>query len=98
MAFIQIIEQTTTKIDEIQALVEKQRANSGAAPNVRRSTVTKDRDRENVYLVIVEFDSYESAMENSNAAETQAMVAEMAELLDAPPKFYNLDVVMVMDE
>lgn len=93
MAFIQIIEHTTTRVDEIKALVERRRAAGEGPGSVRRSVVTKDRDRENVYLVIVEFDSYESAMENSNSPETQEMAAEIAALLDAPPKFYNLDVV-----
>jgi hypothetical protein len=44
-------------------------------------------------MVIVFFDSYESAMENSNLPETNEFSQKMMELLDGPPTFYNLDVV-----
>ena len=44
-------------------------------------------------MVIVFFDSYESAMENSSLPETDEFSRKMAELLDGPPTFYNLEVV-----
>jgi quinol monooxygenase YgiN len=96
VAFIQIIDQTTSRIDEIQALAEKYQAENPPSAAVRRSVVTKDRDRENHYLVIVEFESYEAAMENSNDPRTTEFAARLAELCDAPPVFYNLDVVAEM--
>jgi quinol monooxygenase YgiN len=96
VGFIQIIDHTTSRPDEVKALVDQMRAEAGPTPAVRRSTVTKDRDRENHYLVIVEFDSYEAAMENSNDPQTSEFAGRLAELLDAPPVFYNLDVVEVM--
>jgi hypothetical protein len=93
--FVQIIEFQTSRPDEVKALGEQYRdRDPGTA---RRSTVTADRDRPGYYLNIVEFDSYESAMENSNRPETAEFAAKMMELCDGPPKFYNLDVVMVMD-
>ena len=60
---------------------------------VRRSIRTQDRDDPSRFMVIVFFDSYESAMENSNLPETTEFSQKMAELLDGPPTFYNLDVV-----
>jgi hypothetical protein len=39
------------------------------------------------------FDSYESAMENSNRPETQAAAAKYMELSDGQPVFYDLDVI-----
>ncbi len=93
MAFVQIIEYTTTKIDEVRALVSQYRLDEAEETAVRRTTVTQDRDAENRYLVIVEFDSYEAAMENSSAPRTSEFAAKMAELLDAPPVFRNLDVI-----
>jgi hypothetical protein len=59
---------------------------------VIRGTFTSDRDRPNTYVNIIEFESYESAMENSNRPETSAFAARMAGLCDGPPNFYNLDV------
>ncbi len=95
--FIQIIEYQTSRIDEAQALIDKRRAqmesgqqDPGTAP--ARVTLTADRDRPGYYLTIVEFDSYESAMENSNRPETGELAAGMAKLCDGPPSFYNLDV------
>ncbi|MBO0885644.1 MAG: hypothetical protein J2P17_35985 [Mycobacterium sp.] len=91
--FVQIIEFTSSRIDEIRALDPP----NGEASTLRRATFTADRDRPNHYLSIIEFDSYESAMENSNRPETAAFAAQMEKLCDGPPKFYNLDVMEVWD-
>ena len=90
--FIQIIEYQTSRIDEVQALINELRAQMAGDTTVRRGTITADRDRPGYYLSIIEFDSYESAMENSNRPETGEFAAQMAELCDGPATFYNLDV------
>jgi len=90
--FVQIIEFTTTRIDEVKALGDEMRA-QGDTGLVVRGTFTADRDRPNTYLNVIEFESYDAAMENSNRPETSAFAARMAELCDGPPKFYNLDVM-----
>jgi hypothetical protein len=98
MSFIQIIDQTTSRVDEVQALsdeFEAKRAAAGTGTPPRRVTITQDRDRPNHYLVIVEFESYDAAMENSNDPLTSEFAARMAELCDEPPVFYNLDVLDV---
>jgi hypothetical protein len=95
--FVQIIEFTTSRIDEVRALGEEIR---GQAPSgmVARGNFTADRDNPNRYLNIIEFESYESAMENSNRPETSAFAARMAELCDGPPTFRNLDVMETWSE
>ena len=92
MGFVQIIEYKTTRMDEIRELIEKYRANrsEGDAP---KAIVTKDRDRADTYLTIVEFDSWEAAQANSNRPETTEMAQAMGALCDGPPTFYNLDIV-----
>ena len=55
-------------------------------------TVTADGDRDGLYLSIVEFDSYETAMENSNRPEVSEYAGRLTKLCDTRPKFYNLDV------
>jgi hypothetical protein len=92
--FIQIIEFTTSRPDEVKALSEEYRANRGDSP-VIRGTFTVDRDRPNTYLNIVEFPSYEAAMENSNDPATSDFAQKMMVLCDGPAKFYNLDVAEV---
>lgn len=90
--FIQIVEFQTSRIEEIHARAEQRRPDMAAGSTARRVTFTADRDQPGYYLTIIEFDSYESAMENSSRPETGEMAAALAELCDGPPKFYNLDV------
>lgn len=97
--FVQIIEFKTSRIGEIEALVDEMRAQREAdgGSSVRRATFTADRDRPGYYFSIIEFDSYESAMENSARPETGEFAAQMAELCDGPPEFYNLDVMQTWE-
>jgi hypothetical protein len=92
--FIQIIELQTSRFDDVEALGKeiRSRLDDGSASSPTRGTIVADRDRPGVYLNIVEFDSYEAAMENSNRPETADFAARLGKLCDAPPKFYNLDV------
>ena len=89
--FVQIIEFQTSRIDEFESLIDELVSQPGPMPVVR-ATLTEDRDRPGYYVNIVEFESYEKAMENSNKPETAAMAERMGALCDGPPKFYNLDV------
>ncbi len=89
--FVQIIEIKTSRIDEVDALIEEIRAGGGPMPMVR-ATMTADRDQPDRYLSILEFESYEAAMENSNRPETAEVARKMASLCDEPPKFRNLDI------
>ena len=93
MSFIQIIEYKTTRMDEIRELIEKYRANSPDGGPERTATVTKDRDRADTYVTIVEFESWEAAQANSARPETNEMAQAMGALCEGPPTFYNLDVV-----
>ena len=93
MAFIQIIEVKTSKLDEMRALDEQWEKATEGKRTARRSIVTTDRNDPNQVRVIVFFDSYESAMENSNLPETAEFAAKWAEIADGPPSFLDLDVV-----
>jgi hypothetical protein len=88
--FVQIIEMRTSNIEEVDALVAERRR-QGAMP-MARAVMTADRDRPGYYFSILEFDSYEAAMENSGKPETDELASKMASLMDEPPTFYNLDV------
>jgi quinol monooxygenase YgiN len=93
MAFIQIIEYETDRADEIAALMADVQPGAGDAPGFVRLAVTQDRDNPRRYVTIVEFESYEVAMQNSDKPETGEMAARLAALCASPPKFHNLDVV-----
>src|SRR5207253_6642218 len=92
MAFLQTISFTTSRIDEVTA-AEREFEGAGAAPGYRGAKLVKDRDRENAYMVVAEFDSYELAMENSARPETDAFARKMAELVDGRPTYGNYDVI-----
>lgn len=91
--FVQIIEFQTSRIEEIEQLGRPSRTEGTTAPTFRRIIATADRDRPGTYFTIVEFDSYESAMENSSRPETSEFAAKMAALCDGPPIFRNFDVM-----
>ncbi len=93
MAFIQIIEFQTSRQAEFDAAIQAWLAASEGWRTTTRSASTMDRDRANTYLQIVEFPSYEAAMENSKHPETAELANRLAELCDAPPVFRNLDVI-----
>jgi hypothetical protein len=64
--FVQTISFSTGRIDEIQKMAQEYEAQQeGQARGYIRSVTLKDRDRENAYMVHVEFESYELAMQKS---------------------------------
>jgi hypothetical protein len=93
MEFIQIIECRTSRIDELQALEEEWEKATEGKRTLRRSIVTRDRKDPDRYLILAFFDSYESAMENSNLPETNEFGQRQGALLDSPMTFTDLDVV-----
>ncbi|WP_410793374.1 hypothetical protein [Kribbella sp. C-35] len=98
--FVQIIEYRTSKPDEVAALLEDFRAKreaDGDGPAPTLGLTCADRDEPGRYFAIVQFDSYEAAMENSQRADTTEMSEKMMALCDGPGTFYNLDVVSSME-
>ena len=89
--FVQIIEYRTSRFDDVMALGNQYRDAAGSL--ARHILATENRDKPGTYMTIVEFDSYESAMENSKLPETQAAAEKYMALADVPPVFYDLDVL-----
>ncbi|MFF7445117.1 MULTISPECIES: hypothetical protein [unclassified Streptomyces] len=94
MKFVQIIEYETDRADEMREMGEQaeQRFGSRSGGPTHR-LVLRDRDHPNRYLAVIEFDSYEEAMSNSNDPETGKFAQEMAALCTKQPTFTNCDVV-----
>jgi hypothetical protein len=93
MAFVQIIECTTSRPEELQRLADEWAQATEGRSRARRGVLTADRDHPGRYVDIVFFDSFEEAMANSQLPETQDFAARMRELLDGEPTFHNLDVI-----
>jgi hypothetical protein len=90
------METKTSRIDEVQAFVEKMREERGDSLLSTRALLTADRDRPGYYVNIIEFSSYEEAMQNSNDPATSEFAKKLGALLDGPPNFYNFDVRLEM--
>ena len=96
MSFLQIIEFTSSRVDELDALLDEWLERTQGKRTAIRGVQARDRDRPNTYVQIVEFPSYEEAMANSELPETAEVAARLAELCDGPPTFRNLDVARDM--
>ena len=90
--FVQLIEFETTNIDAVKATLERFRDENPGALKFSPSTITEDRDRPGTYISIVEFPSYEQAMEQQGNPATSALPVSLAELMSDAPRFRNLDV------
>ena len=93
MRFVQTIEFRTSRIDEMNRLMDDWLASTEGSRIPTRGQLTRDRDQADTYIQIVEFPSYEEAMENSRRADTTAFAESMSKLCDGPPVFHNLDVL-----
>ncbi|WP_245568624.1 cupin domain-containing protein [Nocardia concava] len=91
--FVQAIEFKTTHIDEFNEKLDAWLAATAGKRTALHSMETKDRDRADTYLQMVEFPSYAEAMQNSDLPETTRFAEEMAELCDGPAIFRNLDLL-----
>jgi hypothetical protein len=93
MKFVQTVEFTTSRMDEMDEVEAEWRAATEGRRTVVRDMKTRDRDKPNAYVLIVEFDSYEDAMKNNDMPETEKIAEGMAKLADGPVIFRNLEVL-----
>jgi quinol monooxygenase YgiN len=94
MKFVQTITWKTSRADEMRAVSARFQAdNPDPAPGFIGLKMLKDREHEDMYLVIAEFENYDLAMQNSARPEVDAFNKEMMALADGPPTFGNYDVI-----
>ena len=91
--FVQIINFRTSQYEAGRELVQEFQARTEGRRTVRRAVMCRDRDDPTNMFNVVFFDSYESAMQNSQLPVTQEFSQRMMALGDGPPTFYNLDVL-----
>ncbi len=75
MKFVQLIEFKTGDIEAFNRAVDEWRVKSAEFRTAGKAVQTRDRDNDRTYIQIVEFPSYEAAMENSNRPETGEFAA-----------------------
>jgi len=91
--FVQIIEMTSSRFDEIDKLDREWHAATEGKRTLRHSVVARDRNNPNRYLVFAFFDSYEDAMKNSALPETSKFAEAIGAFVDGPPSFVDLDII-----
>jgi len=96
MKFVQTIAWKTSKPAEMQAIATRWQAENPDSPGFVGLKMLKNRDVEDSYLVVAEFENYDLAMQNSARPEVDAFNKEMTGLADAPPIFGNYDVINEM--
>lgn len=96
MTFIQIISFRTDSYDEFPALEQKWLDATEGKRTLLREQRLVDRSDPRHYVHVNEFASYESAMENSNLPETDAVARELAALTGGVD-FGDYDVIAESD-
>jgi hypothetical protein len=92
MGFVQIMDFHADDADELKKANEEWRAATEGKRTVRREVVGQDRNDPSHYVVLVFFDSYESAMENSALPETQASAERFAAMTKGM-SFGDFDII-----
>ncbi|MFF4549043.1 ester cyclase [Streptomyces sp. NPDC001435] len=93
MTFVQLIECRTSRLDEMNRLMDDWVEQTRGKRTATHAVVGKDRSDASHVVEVVEFPTYEDAMRNSNLPETGRIFQELVALCDETPTFTDLDVV-----
>lgn len=93
MTFIQVIEYETGRTEEMQGLFDEWIKATEGKRTASHEVHAQDRENASHFVDIVEFPSYERAMENNDLPETQQIAERMRALCTRTPRFINLDVM-----
>jgi hypothetical protein len=91
MEYVQIVEFECSDIDAMREVARNR--DYGDAPKPKSVTIVRDRDRPGTYATMLRFDSYEAAMQHSEAASTHELLEKLAPFMQGERRFYNLDVL-----
>ncbi|MBG7700662.1 ester cyclase [Streptomyces sp. MC1] len=93
MTFVQLIECRTSRLDEMNRLMDDWVRQTKGKRTATHAVVGTDRSDASHVVELVEFPSYEDAMRNSNLPETDRIFRGLVALCDEMPTFTDLDVV-----
>jgi hypothetical protein len=93
VTFMQLIEFRTADIDGVRAVDDDWRRATEGKRTARRELLARDHNDPDRYFAVVYFDSYDSAMANSDLPETKAVAQRYAQATDSSPVFYDLDII-----
>jgi quinol monooxygenase YgiN len=93
MSFVQVIDYTSSKPDEIQRIHEEWTEATEGKRRAKRLVLAKHHDDPNSFSEFVFFDSYEDAVRNSELPETEEFARRLNDAIDGEPRYIDLDVV-----
>ncbi|MEV7812280.1 ester cyclase [Streptomyces flaveolus] len=93
MTFVQLIECRTSRLDEMNRLMDDWVRQTKGKRTATHAVVGTDRSDASHVVELVEFPSYEDAVRNSNLPETDRIFRGLVALCDEMPTFTDLDVV-----
>ncbi|CAM5451223.1 MULTISPECIES: ester cyclase [Streptomyces] len=93
MTFVQLIECRTSRLDEMNRLMDDWVQQTKGRRTATHAVMGTDRSDASHVVEVVEFPSYEDAMRNSNLPETDRIFRGLVALCDEMPTFIDLDVV-----
>ncbi|AXE85116.1 hypothetical protein [Streptomyces sp. Go-475] len=99
MKFVQIIDFETERLDEMEQLLEEagQRFADRAGGGPTHRMLLKDRDNPRRYLALIEFESYDEAMRNSDDPETSRLAEQLGALCLGERVYTNCDLLDARD-
>ncbi|WP_432156580.1 MULTISPECIES: hypothetical protein [unclassified Streptomyces] len=94
MKFVQIVDFRTERLEEINELLQEFALRHAGRPNApAHHMLLKDRDNSHRYLAVIEFDSHEEAMRNSDDPETSELAEQLGALCIGDRVYTNCDVL-----
>ncbi|MGO4601782.1 hypothetical protein [Terrabacter sp. 2YAF2] len=93
MKFAQTINFRSGRIADFDHYLDAWMARTEGDRIPHRAVLTKDRDADDQYTLLVVFASHEQAMKNSNRPQTAEFAAFLAGICEGAPTFRNLDVL-----
>jgi hypothetical protein len=91
--FVQIVEFRTSRVAALEDFLDAWIIRTEGERVPHHAVLTRDRDTDHQYLLMVEFASHEQGMDNSSRPATAEFATFLAEICDGPPSFRNLDVL-----
>jgi quinol monooxygenase YgiN len=91
--FAQLVEFRTRRIAALEDFFDEWIDRTDGQRIPHRAVLTRDRDTDDQYLLMVTFASHDQGMDNSSRPATAEFAAFLADICDGPPAFRNLDVL-----
>ncbi|MFE6198531.1 hypothetical protein [Streptomyces sp. NPDC057838] len=98
MRFVQIIDFETERLDEMEQIFQEAgQRSAGRAGGPTRRTLLRDRANPRRYLALIEFDSYEEAMRNSDDPEIGRLAERVGALCIGDRVYTDCDLLDTRD-